>query len=265
MKSLCGLVLSFFTVTIPEFTGKVRLLRAIGVPCKGALVESRYGVHLEADLVDNTNLWSLLGWFDEVADEVKRLEPGEAFVDIGANAGLFSLLAGKRVGPAGIVIAFEPQKRLFTKLVANVQANGLEHVYCFPVAISDATRPIGMENVSPRHTGIASLKDASDPTHLSTWAIAPGTDFRLLEAMIRGRRTTIKIDVEGHEERVLRGIEGLLSADHVQRLIVEIDQGNLDRHGSRVSDLYRKVQEHGFRPTRGLENGHYDEIFIKSE
>lgn len=265
MKPICAKVVGLLTAKTPHFAGKVRLIRGLGAVCKGAyFVESRYGVLMQADILDNTNLWSLLGWYDEVAGRVKELEPGGAFVDIGANAGLFSLLAGKAVGTQGVVIAFEPQREVFHKLVANVRENGLDNVFCFNLALSDVTRPIAMENQNARHTGIASIKEVSSNVMYTGWAVAPRSDLRVVEAILAGRPTTIKIDVEGHEARVLKGIAHLLAADYVRQLIVEIDEGNLNRYGSRASDLYALLQTMGFTPTRGLTNGHYDEIFVRS-
>lgn len=95
MKALIGKLMSLLIVRTPDFRGKVRLLRLCAPICSGVYIKGKYGVRLQADLGDNTNLWSLLGWYDPVAKEVSNLGPGEAFVDIGANAGVFSLMAGK--------------------------------------------------------------------------------------------------------------------------------------------------------------------------
>ena len=44
------------------------------------------------------------------------------FIDLGANEGLYSLFAARRVGPTGTVIAVEPSAREYERLVANLRA-----------------------------------------------------------------------------------------------------------------------------------------------
>jgi hypothetical protein len=53
----------------------------------------------------------------------ERLAPGDVFVDVGANMGYYSLLAARRVGPAGGVVAIEPSPPIFAKLTANLALN----------------------------------------------------------------------------------------------------------------------------------------------
>ena len=66
------------------------------------------------------------------------LRPGDVFVDVGANIGLFTLIAAERVGPGGKVLAFEPTAKTFGRLVDNVQLNKLSNVECFKLALSDS-------------------------------------------------------------------------------------------------------------------------------
>jgi hypothetical protein len=68
----------------------------------------------------------------------RYLRPGDCFVDVGANIGVYSLLAASIVGPGGMVHAFEPMKRTFERLVENVAMNALRHVQCHRLALSDA-------------------------------------------------------------------------------------------------------------------------------
>src|SRR5688572_4994046 len=53
------------------------------------------------------------------------VEPGDVFYDIGANIGLYTLLAGRRVGPEGMVYAFEPHVANVQSLLHNVALNEL--------------------------------------------------------------------------------------------------------------------------------------------
>jgi precorrin-6B methylase 2 len=57
-----------------------------------------------------------------------KLQPGMTFIDVGANDGLYSLFAAKRVGPTGTVLALEPDRREFARLERNLRLNRLANI-----------------------------------------------------------------------------------------------------------------------------------------
>ena len=59
---------------------------------------------------------------------LRLLQPGDVFVDVGANIGYFSVLAASLVGDAGKVFAFEPDPDNFQLLCANAELNGLDEL-----------------------------------------------------------------------------------------------------------------------------------------
>jgi FkbM family methyltransferase len=65
------------------------------------------------------------------------LEPGMTFIDVGANDGLYTLFAARRVGANGKVLAIEPSRREFARLERNVRLNRLMNVQALRVAASD--------------------------------------------------------------------------------------------------------------------------------
>src|SRR5258708_5878695 len=65
---------------------------------------------------------------DMTATLRRHLQPGSVFADVGANEGYFSVLGGQIVGPAGRVIAIEPQARLRAVVEENIRLNGLQNV-----------------------------------------------------------------------------------------------------------------------------------------
>lgn len=68
----------------------------------------------------------------------KFLKPGGTFVDVGANAGLYSVYAAKKVGPKGQVFAFEPSRREAASLNRNADVNRLTNLRCFQMAAGAA-------------------------------------------------------------------------------------------------------------------------------
>src|SRR6266446_6734031 len=67
----------------------------------------------------------------------RLLRPGMEFVDVGANLGLYTLFAARKVGMRGVVLALEPSSREFQKLRANVELNRMSQVRLQQVAASD--------------------------------------------------------------------------------------------------------------------------------
>jgi len=65
------------------------------------------------------------------------LRPGDVFVDVGANIGLFSVTAANRVGDTGKVYAFEPAAKTFHRLSENININNLRNIQPFQLALSN--------------------------------------------------------------------------------------------------------------------------------
>jgi len=68
-------------------------------------------------------------WFSEkamLAKVLSSLRPGDVFLDVGSNLGLFTIFAGKQVGPDGAVLAFEPEANAHERLLENIRVNRLQ-------------------------------------------------------------------------------------------------------------------------------------------
>jgi FkbM family methyltransferase len=88
-----------------------------------------------------------------------RLAPGDVFLDIGANIGYFSVLAGRIVGPAGRVVSFEPHPEARSVLQQAVAANDLAGIIeIVPAAVADRT------GVVPLFLTADSVLSTTDPS-----------------------------------------------------------------------------------------------------
>ena len=128
--------------------GKTRLARAALRPwrqCEDLVVHDRdgsvftipsleepIGLHLVADGVYEPELASFLR---------DHLRPGGVFVDVGANVGVFTVMAARMVGPSGRVIAIEASPRVYPYLAHNVRTNGLENVCARDCAAAHEENP----------------------------------------------------------------------------------------------------------------------------
>jgi FkbM family methyltransferase len=70
-----------------------------------------------------------------VFDQV--LAPGQVVIDVGANIGAQTLFFAKKVGPAGCVLAFEPQRLVYQALCGNMAINSITNVHCWNAAVGN--------------------------------------------------------------------------------------------------------------------------------
>jgi FkbM family methyltransferase len=145
---------------------------------------------------------------------VKSLHPGDVFVDVGASNGFFSLIASRLVGPSGRVYSFEPNPRALARLRRNITANGdPENIEIIEAAVSDSCRRVKLYTDS-------SEDRLSSLTPISRQAIV--VDSVTLDSAIREKRVSlVKIDAEGEEVRVIKGMHSLIRANPEIKVVVE--------------------------------------------
>ncbi|MHB8499882.1 MAG: FkbM family methyltransferase [Candidatus Acidiferrales bacterium] len=144
---------------------------------------------------------------------LRMLQPGVTFLDIGANIGIFSLMAGRKLcGKASTICAFEPCRSTFSLLERNLSRNHLTNVRAIRAALSDE---IGEAYVSV-HTPLSdALHSLEAPIHADE-EVAGREPARMttLDEFVRKehmpRVDVIKVDAEGAELRVLKGARKLL-------------------------------------------------------
>ena len=139
----------------------------------------------------------------------KLLSPGSVFIDVGANIGIYALVASKLVGEAGRVIAFEPSAQSFPLLQQNIELNGLKNIRAFRVALADRIRKAWLY-----HPGVPECNSLARDS--SSEDEAEEVTVETLDDMVKrasiSRVDVIKIDVEGAEELVLRGAANVLAS-----------------------------------------------------
>src|SRR5713226_9211768 len=95
----------------------------------------------------------------EIAFVEMLLQPGMTVVDAGANHGLYTLLASKRVGRSGRVIAFEPSPRERKRLRRHLWVNRCKNVNVQPCALGDERREADLFLVEGREDWCNSLRE----------------------------------------------------------------------------------------------------------
>ncbi|MFW6300197.1 MAG: FkbM family methyltransferase, partial [Oceanicaulis sp.] len=125
--------------------------------------------------------------------------PGKVFMDIGANAGAYALVAATAGGPASRVIAVEPQAEMRRRLLFNARQNGLEHLEVTGVALADYEGENVMRLVAGNLGGAA----LTGPGAAGGDAVRVTTLPVLMSDLRAPRIDAMKIDVEGGEFAIL--------------------------------------------------------------
>jgi FkbM family methyltransferase len=180
------------------------------------------------------------------------LRDGARFVDVGANLGYYSLAVARRF-PRSTVWSFEPDPQNYALLRANVALNGLEErVRTYPAALSDREEELFFSTLgNARNLGARFTAKAAETlaAHARPGAEAPTRVRALPLDRVLERETVdvVKVDVEGFEPAVFRGMEGLLRRC-APVIVTEFAPGTI-RHisGSDPLDLLRFFERLRYR------------------
>ncbi len=194
--------------------------------------------------------WFLARYHDLALQMLLRrlLRPGDAFVDVGANHGLLTVLGAHLVGPAGTVVAFEPNPEAAAAIAGHVGRNRLGNVSLHPCGLGEVAGD-GVLHVFAGHDGWGSLSGAAPAgAALSqTHRITVRRGDEMLAGLAAGTPVVCKIDVEGWEVAVLRGLRQTLARLR-PALVLEVVPEHLHRAGSSVDELLGFLHEQGYRP-----------------
>ncbi|HUS24834.1 MAG TPA: FkbM family methyltransferase [Candidatus Binatia bacterium] len=180
-------------------------------------VPTTFGLQLRVRTNDYIGRMTLLfGDLDpKISWVVARVvQPGDTVIDVGANIGLVTLHAAKRVGRNGRVYAFEPQGDLGELLLASARTHCLPQVELALVGLSDHAGTARLV-VPETNRGRAYLRD--EAAGAQTVPLVRLDDAVPTDRAVR----LLKIDVEGHETSVLRGAEGFLTRQPPQFILFE--------------------------------------------
>lgn len=228
----------------------VHLLTALPLARTEPVVTSRYGVRMRANWRDRTFQYCRYATYGRaLSGYIAAQNRPFAFVDIGANQGLYSLLAARNRHCVAAV-AFEPVAATFALLRDNIALN----------AAGATIRPVhaavslqsGMARIATddAHSGVASLRETTDG----------GEEIRILgiagvDTLLEGDVPLIvKIDVEGHEETVVEALMASAHGDRIAAIFYEVDARWTD-----ADAIEARLRGGGFaRFTRHGIGRHYD-------
>lgn len=237
-----------------------RLTEQLGDKHRKVPAQNAYGVTMLPDWSDRTYAYCHYGTYGTyLADLVGAIDYPFLFLDIGANQGLFSLIAARNSYCAAIV-ALEPVPNTYARLEHNFVLNNVTdraRVLRFGLSDRDGTHQM---TTCKRHSGVATLED-----HLSSWI--PDADRRdvelrtvsgLMPYLTDHLPIFVKIDVEGHEAVVIKQLLGTPLAVRIIGIFYEQDRQWSDE--ATIADLLAQA---GFAVMRQYGRGrHFDALAL---
>lgn len=169
------------------------------------------------------------------------LKPGMVFCDVGANLGVFTLFAARKVGAQGQVFSFEPVPSNFAVLQRNVELNQYTNVVCAPKAVTNrnGTARIYLSRFCGSHSLV------TQPVEYLGEFLDVET-VRLDSVSGLNRIDVLKIDVEGGELEVMEGL-GVFKP----QVILEYNSERLSRQGLDLQAFLRQLRALGYS-ARGI-------------
>jgi len=169
---------------------------------------------------------------------------GDTVIDVGANRGNFSLYASRLVGPRGKVIAFEPNPICVDLLQREVQTNAIDNITVVHCGLSDSDAILTL-TVPTINSGEGSFTDSAYRDNVKFQVpTCRGDD------VLKGETpAVIKVDVEGFETNVIRGLsETIRQCSPV--LITEVIGDHLERAGSSIAEFCSTMEGLGYKGFR---------------
>lgn len=175
------------------------------------------------------------------------LKPGMVVVDAGANEGLYTIFAARKVAPEGAVFAFEPSAREFARLRNNVERNHISNVRALAMALgsidSQAVLHVAMNEHAGQNTFGAFAYEGVKHVHDELVTV------RSLDSFVQEARLTrldlMKIDVEGAEPALIAG-----ASESLRRfrpvLLFEVSDASLRHSASSAHELLQTIASLGY-------------------
>ena len=180
---------------------------------------------------------------EEIAFILDRAVGNFVFIDVGANCGYWSLRIADKLAGQGSVIAIEPQPVMLERLRYNARVNAL-HLNHILGCVVGSQSGAAMLKLDERNLGRSRVSAAG------SLRVEMKTLLEIVQWAALSHIDAIKVDVEGHEDRILRPFLRTASDALLPKVIV----AEYSWHGSWKDDWLTCAQERGYRETKRTRN-----------
>lgn len=242
------------TRTSPPIT-RPRAAKRIALPLVNAVLKA---VHLE--LPPYISVRERVGFLAFGCDRPIKLlaqrilSAGDFAVDIGAHVGLVAKPLAQIVGPKGRVYAFEPDPSLCKLLARNVRSQPQIRVNQAAISERTHTATFYLHPTSGMSNSLVNAWEGSSPVTVRCYSL---DDWLALESI--HKVSLVKIDVEGAEPLVLRGMKGIMQSPHKPHIISEFCPGNLGGREAE-NEIFELLLQHGYKVYRITSRGGIEQV-----
>ena len=211
---------------------------------KKIIFRSKYGFNINLDLAQDVDRYFYMGMFEveTIWFFKKLLRPDLILFDIGANIGIFSLIAAKKLNNNGKIYAFEPSDRVYNQFEENIKLNSFNNIFLYKVGMSDKAGSLEFHVCADdayNSLGSVPLREILYTTEIQVSSI----DEFCKENDIT-RIDVLKIDTEGAESSVIEGGKNMLKGDNAPIIFSEYN-----RHVQSIGNLMKiesLLREYGY-------------------
>ena len=228
--------------------------------CRLKKLKSRYGLSFVSNFSDVTFKFYIKGKYGfYYSNLLSNIREPIVFLDIGANQGLYGILASKN---ENIIMSymFEPVNKTFNLMVKNINLNNA-HKKCMPInaAISSLNGEAGIM-IHNNHSGISSLEAIESKAEKNIETVKTIDHYEIDKIIDIGDKSVyVKIDVEGHEYIVLEQLFMSSFSEKIKQIFIEINE--LENDMSKIHELFK---ENKFQVTKKIGTGNrYDLLLDK--
>jgi len=183
------------------------------------------------------NFYAGLHEFEDMAFVLHALRDSDLFIDVGANIGSYTVIAGAAVGAE--CIAIEPVPSTFKHLVDNVNLNGMgDRVECLNIGIGKERGVLDFSSTADTMNHVLMNNQHSDEMSIQVC-------IEKLDDVVKTRQPSIiKIDVEGWETQVIAGAQNILVSTAPLAVVMEFGCGG--KYGFDEEMLHGQMLDYGF-------------------
>ncbi len=187
------------------------------------------------------NIYVGLLEFEDMAFVLHFLRPGDIMGDIGANVGVYTILAAKNTGAK--VLAIEPIPAAFHHLVDNVKLNNVGHLaIILNCGAADRNGELEFTATMDAVNHVADREEKMKEAGLIKVPVkTPDEIFQ------NNKPVLLKIGVEGFEMAVIKGAKSLLESDNLCAIIIELNGSGM-RYGFSDDQIHEELFSFGFSP-----------------
>jgi FkbM family methyltransferase len=186
------------------------------------------------------------------------LTEGMTVLDIGANVGYYSLIAGKLVGDKGKVYAFEPCNQSYSILQKNIEANNFKNIIPIKKALTDV---IGKQRLFLCDDPVGNSLVMRDDNKFED------VEVTTVDLFVNDQNISvdlIKMDVEGAEMRTLEGMKKTILNNPKLKIITEFMPQNLEKSGCAPVKFLERLMDLDFNLYLMNEEAHTHQMITRN-